>query len=411
MGKGHKPSALVSNYHSASNRGDAAILEGLREILSDTEFELQGVMTEYPDAARNINQITAFEQKTTPFRLDRPFRTAAYLITTLGLNKGVADSWVNDKLNLAPYRKADWIIGTGGHYLTDVYYPGKLGLLWEIQHCNRIGKNVILLGQSFGPIENKLYRQITRRILNKVDIITVRDRRSYENLREMGVDTEVRLTADLAFSMDTKKADTSLNRVEEDPDIRGDPAISISVRDWPYFDRGGMETYLSGIASICKELVRDRGATVYFLSTCTGYGGYHTDDRIPANKVCDRLPEDIEDNTHIVSGEYTPQELIRFYSDIDFHIGTRMHSLVLAILAKTPVIGIEYQFKTTGMMEMFDLENYVMSIENVDEDSGPQFAMEGIQDKEIIQQRVESSLPKVREKANQNTKIIQDLLQ
>lgn len=414
MGNGSPEKILITNFHCASNRGDAAILEGLSTSLGRTISQNQIVATEFPNSSRYINNIKSIEQQTAPFRIDRPRRTAAYLVGSVGA-PGLLDhfqEWAKSELNLEPYHSANIIVGTGGHYLTEIYYPGKLGVLWEMNYCKEIGKPVVLCGQSFGPVRKTPYRQLTQRVLNKVDAITVRDQRSKGNLEALRLNTDIHLTADTAFAMDPNRGSKPLSerRLEKLPSLSGDPAFTISVRDWSHFEEGGMSQYLEAIADLCEVLVKTYDGRVYLLSTCTGLDGYHTDDRITGHRVHDLLADEIKNDVQIVTGEYTPQEIIHMFEDIDFHIGTRMHSLILALLAGTPIVGIEYQFKTTGLMEMFELEEYVILIDDVDSRSLQTLFENGYKNRKKIKKQIEDHLPAVRKAAQQNGEIVADVL-
>lgn len=403
---------LITNFHCASNRGDAAILEGLSHSLNKISTS-QIVATEFPNSSNYINNVNSVKQKTAPFRIDRPGRTIAYMIEQIRLSKlsSTFNDWTSAKLNLEPYHNADIIVGTGGHYLTDIYFPGKLGVLWEMNYCKELGKPVVLCGQSVGPIEKFPYKQLTRRVLNKLDAITVRDRQSKKYLESIGISSNVYITADTAFAMElTHEKPLSMRRLEPVPSLSSNPAFTISVRDWSHFGESGMNQYLEGIAELCDHLVRTYDGFVYLLSTCTGFDGYHTDDRVTSHRVFDLLDKEISTNVQIVTGEYTPQELVYLYEEADFHIGTRMHSLVLAMLAGTPVIGVEYQFKTTGLMEMFELEDYVLSINDVDCHSIVELFEKGYMNRDRIRKNIDSKLPEVKKAAQRNVDIVERVL-
>jgi len=409
-----KGNILITNYHCASNRGDAAILEGISTTLNNHLPGNQTVLTEYPNSSTYINNMMSLEQRTAAFRPDRPTHAAAYLADLFHVTS-LSDrvcSWVEKKLNLEPYCSSDIIIGTGGHYLTEIYYPAKLGVLWELSHCKDLGKPVILCGQSFGPIESTPYKKVTRRVMNKLDAITVRDSDSKRHLESLGITTDIYQTADLAFAMDLNDSNPlSTRRLEALPSLKGEPVFTISVRDWSHFNQGGMSQYLEGIASLCEMLVNEYNGSVYFLSTCTGFDGYHTDDRVTSHQVCDKLLDNVQDDVHIVTGEYTPQELVTLFKNVDLHIGTRMHSLVLALLAETPVVGIEYQFKTSGLMSMFDLDEYVLPIEETTSESLRALFEKAYTNIEEIDARIERNLPLVRKQAEQNGRIVAEVFE
>jgi len=39
--------------------------------------------------------------------------------------------YIRQKTNIEHYLDADLVVSTGGHHLTDYYYPAKVGTLWE----------------------------------------------------------------------------------------------------------------------------------------------------------------------------------------------------------------------------------------------------------------------------------------
>ena len=93
----------------------------------------------------------------------------------------------------------------GGSLLQDttssksiLYY---LAILFLAQKCKM---RTMLYANGIGPIVNKHNRRIAAKILNKVDVITLRDDKSDEELKSLGVNKpEVIITADPAFTIDT----------------------------------------------------------------------------------------------------------------------------------------------------------------------------------------------------------------
>jgi colanic acid/amylovoran biosynthesis protein len=48
---------------------------------------------------------------------------------------------------------------------------------------------------------------------------------------------------------------------------------------------------------------------------------------------------------------------------MDVFIGTRMHSNIFALISKVPVVAIEYEHKTRGIMRDLGLEHLTVAIE------------------------------------------------
>ena len=90
---------------------------------------------------------------------------------------------------------------------------GNLLTLLNISSANVTDKPVIVCSATIGPYENSFLRYIARRVLNEVDLITLREHYSKDYLSHIGVDKpEKVLTADLAFLL-------------EPPDMSEIPAI------------------------------------------------------------------------------------------------------------------------------------------------------------------------------------------
>ena len=62
---------------------------------------------------------------------------------------------------------------------------------------------VMLYSNGIGPLERKGNIKKTKKILDKVDLITLRDERSYKTLHEIGIENKnVKVTADPALDLD-----------------------------------------------------------------------------------------------------------------------------------------------------------------------------------------------------------------
>lgn len=412
------PKILITDYHCASNRGDAAILEGVIDGLR-TEYPNATftVATEFPTAAKAINGVDAIEQRSVPFKPYHIRKNSLLgLVTANALASRVLpgvpiSSQVASTLNLDRYLEADLIVATGGQYLTDNYMPSKIGALWELVLCKLLGTPVVLYAHSIGPLKKEPSASITRQVLNQVDLITLRDEQSKHVLENVGVtETPLYVTADAAFSMaleNTVQTPLHRRRVESLPSLESsDPIVSVSCREWSYFDTGGQDQYEAAVAKFADWLLAEHDANIIFLSTCTGFDGYHTDDRATAYSIIDRMDQSTVANPQIVTGEYTPQELSGLYGDVDLHIGTRMHSNILALLQETPIIGIEYEFKTAELMGQFGLKDYLVDIEQITSESLIEKAEMAFQNQDGIEHDIGNNLEKMRDTALETATLV-----
>ena len=416
---------LVTDYHCASNRGDAAILEGelaaLREEFPRAEFT---VMTEYPDAAKAIHGIDAVQQRLVPFETSRVIKNGAVAYALLDATvrgKGVRlplGKYLGDRLDLQPYYETDLVISTGGHHLTDIYMPDKLGILSEFSLCKRLDKPVVLYAHTLGPFGNTRLSPVIRRVLNSVDLITTREEVSVTHLERLGIDdVPIRSLTDAAFSMplesDEKeslpfKDGNQFEHLDVTKSETNGLRVSISVRNWAHFGSGSEQAYFEAVAETADWLIDEHDAHVLFASTCTGLDSYHKDDRLAAQEVMDEMDERNRRSVSLLACEYTPRQLAEIYGEMDLHIGTRMHSVILAMLAGTVPVPIGYQFKTRGTMALFDLEEHVLDIDRLNASRLQRRVSETLDNRDDIAEQIGRTLPDVEEMSRANARLIRE---
>jgi len=140
--------------------------------------------------------------------------------------------------------------------------------------------------------------------------------------------------------------------------------VSVSVRYWDHYSKGMTHAvYLKTMAKTLDTLV-EMGYTPVFASTCTGFRGYHKDDRRTALQVRKLMRHG--GSTKVLTSHLSPEQLVSIYSRMEFHIGTRMHSNIFALTAGVPVLAIAYEDKTYGLMSILKLERYAIDIEELD---------------------------------------------
>lgn len=413
---------LITDYHCASNRGDAAILEGELEALKN-EFSDPNitVLTDYPDAADLIHDVEVHKQALSNFSPTAIKRNLAvsYLILDSAVRSNrlrlPGSNWIIDTLNAEPYYEADIVISTGGQFITDAYFPNKVGVLAELYLCTQLGVPVAIYGQSLGPFEDIAYEGLIRHVLNEIDLIMTRDEPSVEHLQKLGVtETPIHSLTDAAFTMpldaEPKPLESFFNTEINLKEAEG-PRISVSTRHWGDFDEGSEEEYFKAVAETVTWLIEEYDAHIVFASTCTGLAGYHTDDRVAAIDVMEYIPNEKLNSIHLVTEEQTSQSLVKIYERMDLHIGTRMHSCILSILGGTPAVGIEYQFKTSGLYQKFDLEEYTVNIDNITEEKLKNIVSKALDEKGKIIKEIDKNMPEIKEYSQQNASNIKGLVE
>jgi len=390
---------LIIDYHSASNRGDAAILEGIIYALNLAFPDAKiNIITQYPLAANLINGLKAYRNNVYPFTGWFTKKTVALvylLICALLLRKTsfkmpLFDKIV-EKLFLSPFLEADLIVSTGGSFLNDFYYPSNIARFWNLLFGKFLGKKVIICGQSIGPLSYKFLRLLSKFTFLKIDCIILRDKKSFDILNSIGVKENVYVLPDFAFLLPSalnEKKPLSFLRLESIPDINKNSLnVSISVRKWSYIKQNIYEKYIKTLVEYCEWLLQEKKANVFFISTCTSFCGYQIDDRFVAYDIISRLKD--PKNVYVLCGEYTPYELRNLFSNMTFHVGTRMHSCILALLSGVPVIGIGYEFKTQELMKQLNFESFVLTMQDIDLEILKKMSNEILNNRENLTRHIE----------------------
>lgn len=365
---------LIVNYFGTGNKGDTAILIGMLETFQDIQYNIS-IVTHEPDVTSkytnkyNVNLIESVIKRNNgniiwPINiLNWIFLSSTWLLfKKFGIDVSIfLDN--NKRLLLKEYEKSDMVISCGGGYIHDNHGPIILLALHYIFIGIAANKPVVLYSQSVGPINNFIYKYITKLVLNKTKIIQVREEISKICLDKFGIyKPKIYLTADSAFAYPfvTEERIEEIMNIEN---IRKDClTIGITIRYWNFPTMSNpeirYEEYLTKIADIIKSF--EDAQIVFIPMVETKIAKF--DERMIAKRIVNKI--DKKDNIRIIKNDYFPSELRALTGKMDILFGTRFHSVIFAISSGVPVISLMYEHKSLGIMKMLNLEEYVYNIDN-----------------------------------------------
>ena len=368
------------------NGGDAAIVVGMQKAIcaafgSDVEIMVHATR---PDIVAGIYpELTVLE---TPGlyvdrfprvryigRVVRRLRQAQLdLACELLKRRWPLPAWVipdpSIRRALGEYATADLIVSSGGTYLRDDY--GMFSNLADYRVVLALDKPLAFFTQSIGPFRNPSPTHPLREVFDKSICMLLRDGRSLEYVRKMGVhgpDTAV--VPDAAFALGDERG---LTAIADRPTARDSMRVAISVREWRHFEtysnKEGMRSYVGAMASLVRHLLR-RGVTeIVFVSTCQGIAAYDDDSRLADEIV--REAGVGQDERVSVSREFIRFDRLReVLRGFDLAVCTRLHVAILSMLEGVPVIPIAYEFKSSELFSEIGLSEYVLHIETLTSDS------------------------------------------
>lgn len=373
---------LILNVHSAHNLGDHGImlatLQTLQAQFPDVCITIAANDPESwraPDRLANLNRISvAGSLITWVARLQdgrwqfAPLRMILYLVllSLAALTHrllGWQTTWGTEEQRrlLAAYYEADLVLSCGGG---NFYAYRRLSpfLLWNL--CALIfavvlGKPLLILPQSIGPIPGSMQRGLMRWVLRYATTIAVREPWSYRFVtHDLRVQAPVHLLPDLAFGL--ARADLPKRSVTRRVQI------GVTVLDRSAQLRGfvGQSNYEDTLCALLAQLAQQRDVEISLFSQCYG-PSIDQDDRLAAQRLSQRLSA-MGVNSTLWPALKTAQEALDAYANMDAMIGTRMHTAIFAICNATPVLLISYQPKGCNVMALCGLERYCCDIEQLD---------------------------------------------
>jgi polysaccharide pyruvyl transferase CsaB len=307
---------LISGYYGFDNAGDDTVLYGI----------ISSLTKHIPDAELAV-------LSNTPAETQDLFGIPAY------------NRWRMSSI-IQQLKKSDLLVMGGGSLLQDATSPRSvIYYLGIVMMAKMLGKPVIFYAQGIGPITRTISKQLIRMIVNQVDIITVRDEQSGEDLKSFGVaKAPIYVTADPAVTINPKQIDISFGQsiIQKYKPGTTKPVLTISVRSWK-----NEQQYKETIAQFADEAIR-RGWEVFFL---------------PMQNPADIAPsEDIiklmkEPGGVLIEEKMNFKQIFSFIGASQFVLGMRLHSVILAAVMNIPFAGISYDPKMDRFVQRLGMSS------------------------------------------------------
>ncbi|MCL2569203.1 MAG: polysaccharide pyruvyl transferase CsaB [Oscillospiraceae bacterium] len=302
---------LVSGYYGFHNAGDEAILDAFVQSTKDLPVPVKVTILSKTPAETAKKHGAEAVSRFNPFAVFRAMRNTDVLVSGGG-------SLLQDKSSTRSI----------------IYY------LSIIRLAKLLGKPVMLYANGIGPVDRPANRRRVRKVVSQADMITLREESSREELLRMGVTApELHVTADPIFLLSGADEDGALHAFRE-AGIPGDrPLIGLSVRTL----RTGAE-FVSQMAAFCDRLTRELDCHVVFVAMQRPH------DVTVSREIMSRMTE-----SAYLLGDLSPEALISACGQMELVVAMRLHTMLFAAKAKTPVIGLICDPKIENFSEKLNM--------------------------------------------------------
>lgn len=300
---------IISGYHGYANSGDEALLYAILNTLRKQKRDINvTVLSKVP------------EETAAEYGVDSIYRYNF---------RKIKKAMKNSKM----------LLFGGGSLLQDVTSSKSiLYYLAIINMAHKCGIKTMLYANGIGPISKKMNRHFAAKILNKVDIITLRDDKSDEELKKLGVTKpKVIITADPAFTIDTSVSFSGEYYTKRAGVPQGTKLCVVSIRDYSKFS----PNFVEEMAKFCDYTVQKHNIYPLFVPM-----QYPADTAI-SKKVMAKM----QNKSYIINRELSVAEMFSVLSEAQMIIGMRLHSLIYATTLAIPAMALVYDPKISAFME------------------------------------------------------------
>lgn len=232
------------------------------------------------------------------------------------------------------HRSRAMIFG-GGNLIQDATSKKSLHYyLWLLRCAQRFGLKTMLYANGVGPISSPSCQKRAAYVLDKMDVITLREAASADLLDELGVKNPyIEVTADEVLTLFENNIVPS----------EGKDYIAVSLRNWPKND----PAFVQKMAAALDEIATSSGKRICFVPLQPSI------DTPFCQKISKfmRKPNEVFRPTSV-------EEVQQLIAESSLLIGMRLHSLVFAAGAAVPSIGIVYDPKIEGFLEQLGTHRY-----------------------------------------------------
>ena len=368
---------LVTHVYSSDNKGDAALtsvlLSDLRRVFPGAKQKIlkldhvheSGMFESVPEYPSFMHYALNKFKNPLAKLLYVLYMIPATLVWAAFYRATSRRLWLPRELREIAdlYADSDLVVAVGGGYIRSrkgLFNRLNIPLLLHpLLFGHMLGKQTVLYSQSVGPFVNGYEPALVGYVLRKMDVVILREDISVALLERIGVHENVVRSIDSGFLLRAKR---SVN-VRKQYGIPSDTLlIGVTVREW----LGGeeQEAYERAVAGALDAAVSRYSARVLFIPQVTATKG--DDDRIASRRVRSYMLH--QEEATVINDAPDHFDVKAIYNELDVLLGTRFHSVIFSLTSFVPVLAIEYEHKTSGIMHDLGLDRWVVKIEDATED-------------------------------------------
>lgn len=369
---GHKPyDAIISGYYGFMNIGDDALLMSIMNDLKEFKPDIKLLV---------LSKI--------PTVTSRDFHVASI-------------SRNNMLRTFQAMKNSKAFIYGGGNLLQDNTSTRSLFFyLSTVWLAKKLKLKVMFYANGIGPLKKSLNRILTKKIMNSVDVITLREGLSITELRHMDIiKPRILLTADAALTVTDGFQSLDSGILQQLGIQNKKLLLGISLRKYPGHEKFEHEKYEAVIAKVADHMVSVYGAYPIFIPM------QYPEDILILENVASKM----QHGSYIIREKLNVFQTYNLISKMHMILGMRLHALVFSAVAAVPMVGLVYDPKIQGFLDLIKQPSAgdvrLLECKELENLAGQVW-----RNHEEISRQLEADMPALKEKARENAKVAVELI-
>ncbi|MBN1259942.1 MAG: polysaccharide pyruvyl transferase family protein [Anaerolineae bacterium] len=312
-------------------------------------------------------------------------------------------------------RAANLVLASGG----DVFSSEYGNLPWHLQplrYAQKHGVPVVFWAQSIGPFHTGAEAATWLEVAQASPLITVRESLTYAYVTgQLGLSGDrVHLTADPAFLLEPPELGVIARVLESYGIPREGPLIALSISQGiSGFSGTDADSHFEAWRKVILSLL-DQTEAHLLLIPHVQTGALRNNDRLIVTEMARSL--EYPARLHIIGGEHSASTFKGLIGACDFVIAERMHAALAGLSSGVPTMVVGYSVKAQGIMtdmvgsDLVDA-GWVTPVQTfVTEPTVEQCILQHWEARQVVRERLATSLPETRARALANFDLLETVL-
>jgi polysaccharide pyruvyl transferase WcaK-like protein len=269
-------------------------------------------------------------------------------------------------------RACDVLFFGGGSIVKELYasvgrnrYATLLMVLAIVTFTRRVARKPIVMSNiGVGPVHTPMGRRLAKWTLSQVDVLSVRDRKSYDTCLALGLPAQrVQLVPDAVFANSPAVfAATDADDVAGYPQPRSEigdlrPPLRVALNlNYDIENPANWPTFLQNLEDGLRALHASQPIEIHTLPMQSGFKAEH-DAKVLA-EFCARIPN-IDVHPHQPE---THRQIAAIIAGCDLLVSERLHALVIAAILGKPFVALMYDVKVRELIAGLDMAAYALDV-------------------------------------------------